>query len=487
MKMKTKTKKSLAALSAIVMASSGFGYNCLSSAAYSSQGDEVVSYAENQVGVIGHRPNAVTDFYNAVGEWCAMFIYFCASNVGLESKFPYSSYCDDYNDENLHIEGGVTYFKNRNSFYYSKYMGGTYTPERGDVIYFDWGNAYGYRDGKADHVGYVSYFDGSYVYTTEGNVNDEVKNRCYSIDSPDILGYGKPAYDDETAPGAQPPVVQQPTGQQPTEQQPSVEPPASDNSVNETPTENAGYGSTTYTVTSDIGAWARYSDSFGDNKIGIVSTGTVLVSDKQSGSWIHFQGIPIEGSYTCYDGWINITTLTAGNISCGDVTQTPEPEYPEISQPQVSSGILEYGYISSNVGAWFRSSAYFGEDNKMGALDSGANIDIYSVNGEWLYVGAYLYGTYTYGYVHNSTVQRGSSTEYNANGYEIENASGTMYTIMSEIGANFRQDPDYNSNIICVLGQYQQAEVMSISGEWAFARIFAYGGYIYGYINTCNF
>ncbi len=472
--MKTKAKKSLAALSAIVMASSGFGYNCLSSAAYSSQGDEVVSYAENQVGVIGHRPNAVTDFYNVVGEWCAMFIYFCAANVGLESKFPYSPYCDDYIDEEYNFEGGVTYFKNRNSFYYSKYAGGAYTPERGDVIYFDWGNIYGYRDGKADHVGYVRYVsdDGLYVFTCEGNADDEVKNRCYSIDSPDILGYGRPAYDDETIPGAQPPPVQQP----------SVEPSVPDNSGNVPPTESTGYDSTTYTVTSDVGAWARYSDSFGDNKIGIVSTGTVLVSDKQSGSWVHFPEIPIEGSYTCYDGWINITTLTAGNISCGDAAQTPEPEYPEIS-----GGILEYGYISSNVGAWFRSSAYFGEDNKMGALDSGTNIDIYSVYGEWLYVGAYLYGTYTYGYVHDSTVERGSSTEYNENGYEIENASGTMYTIMSEIGANFRQDPDYNSNIICVLGQYQQAEVMSISGDWAFSRIFANGSYIYGYINTCNF
>lgn len=479
--MKTKAKKSLAALSAIVMASSGFGINCLSSAAYTAQGDSVVSFAESTVGVIGNRPNAVTDYFGAVGEWCAMFIYFCAANVGLESKFPVSTYCDDYVDEVYNFEGGVTYFKKRNSFYYSRYKGGTYTPERGDVIYFDWGNVYGYRDGVADHVGYVRSIsdDGMYVFTCEGNANDQVQNRCYSIDSPDILGYGRPAYDDSgTVSSVQPPAVQQPSEQQP----------GYDNTNNMDSTGNAGFGTMTYTVTSDIGAWARYSASFGDNKIGIVSTGTVLISDKQSGSWIHFPEIPVEGSSAIYDGWINITTLTSGSISYDDATQTPEPAYPEVSQPSVSGGIMEYGYISSNVGAWFRSSAYFGEDNKMGALDSGANIDIYSVNGEWLYVGAYLYGTYTYGYVHDSTVERGSGTECSANGYEIENASGTMYTIMSAIGANFRQDPDYDdSKLICVLGQYQQVEVMSIYGEWAFARVYINGYLTYGYINTCNF
>lgn len=471
------------------MASMSLGIDCLSSAAYTAQGDAVVSFAESTVGVIGNRPNAVTDFYGVVCDWCSMFVYYCAANVGLGSKIPYSSFCDDAADENGSYEGGVTFFKNRNSFYYSQYNGGTYVPERGDVIYFDWPNAYGYRDGVANHTGYVRSVSDGYVYTCEGNANDMVQNRCYSLSSPDILGYGRPDYDDST-------VVQTPTYQPPSTpapEQPATEPThpgVTGNDVSPAETVSPGYGALTYTVTSDIGAWIRYNAGFGDNKIGIVSTGTVLVSDGQSGSWLHFNSVPIEGSSVCYDGWINITTLTAGNISYGDISQTTQPTAPVTSQPAVSSGILEYGYISSNVGAWLRSSTYFGEDNKLGVLDSGANIDIYGYNGEWLYVGAYSYGTYTYGYVHDSTVQRGSNTAYeNVNGWEIENSYGSYYTIMSGIGANFRQDPNEYSDIICVLPQYSNVEVMNIYGEWAFARAYidGYDYPVYGYINTCNF
>lgn len=468
--MKSKLKKSLAALSAIVMASSGFGCNCLTCAAYTSQGDEVVSYAESTVGVIGNRPNQVTDFFNAVGEWCAMFIYYCAYQIGAGSKVPVSSYCDDYIDEQWNFEGGVTFFRNRNSFYDSLYRGGTYTPVRGDIIYFDWGDCYGCRDGKADHVGYVRYTssDGVYVYTCEGNAEDMVQNRCYRLDSPDILGYGKPDYDD--------------TGTSSDVQQPTVQQPVYDDNG------GTGSGGIIYTVTSDVGAWARYNDSFGNNKIGIVSTGTILVSDKQAGVWIHFPEIPIEGSSVRYEGWINITTLTSGSISFGGVSAIPEPASPEISQPEISEGISEHGYISSNIGAWFRSTPGFEDDNKMGALYSGANVDIYGINGEWLYVGAYLYDSYIYGYVHEITVERGTYTGYDENDYNYDNSYGTIYTVMSPIGANFRQEPVCDdSNLIAVLGQYQQVEVLSIYGEWAYAIAYIDGYPIYGYISTYNF
>ncbi|MBE6691949.1 MAG: CHAP domain-containing protein [Ruminococcaceae bacterium] len=76
---------------------------------------------------------------------------------------------------------------------YSKYYGGSYTPQPGDLIFFR----------SAAHIGMVVYADSSYVYTIEGNTSDAqgvepagggVFFKSYSLSSSSIDGYGALPY-----------------------------------------------------------------------------------------------------------------------------------------------------------------------------------------------------------------------------------------------------------------------------------------------------
>ena len=61
-------------------------------------------------------------------------------------------------------------------------------------IFFDW--AKDGIDGSSDHVGIVEYYDieKNIVHTVEGNSNDECKQREYSKDDNQIMGYGRPLF-----------------------------------------------------------------------------------------------------------------------------------------------------------------------------------------------------------------------------------------------------------------------------------------------------
>ncbi len=72
---------------------------------------------------------------------------------------------------------------------YSKYAGGTYAPQPGDLIFFR----------SAAHIGMVVYSDSNYVYTIEGNTSDAsgvepagggVFFKSYALNSSAIDGYG---------------------------------------------------------------------------------------------------------------------------------------------------------------------------------------------------------------------------------------------------------------------------------------------------------
>ena len=67
-------------------------------------------------------------------------------------------------------------------------------PIVGDIIFFDWNE--GGQDGVSDHVGIVEYYDieTNIVHTIEGNSSDECKQREYSKDDNQIMGYGRPKY-----------------------------------------------------------------------------------------------------------------------------------------------------------------------------------------------------------------------------------------------------------------------------------------------------
>ncbi|MGM9998427.1 MAG: CHAP domain-containing protein [Candidatus Bruticola sp.] len=61
---------------------------------------------------------------------------------------------------------------------------GSYTPQPGDAILFDWQG-----DGTSDHIGIVEKVANGKVYTIEGNSSDSVARRSYSLNSSKVMGY----------------------------------------------------------------------------------------------------------------------------------------------------------------------------------------------------------------------------------------------------------------------------------------------------------
>ncbi len=112
--------------------------------------------------------------------WCAIFVTAIARLVGAPtSLIPTFASC------NL----GVKWFKDKGRYEKAKYYGGTYTPKRGDVIF------YSSKHTQADstHVGYVVSISGSTIKAIEGNKSDAVGYRNISVSDKYIIGYGRVA------------------------------------------------------------------------------------------------------------------------------------------------------------------------------------------------------------------------------------------------------------------------------------------------------
>ncbi len=119
-------------------------------------------------------------------DWDAMFTSFCVRAAQLpEYAFPVNGDCALWID----------------AFCSGQYMAqftwpDGYLPKAGDMIFFDYADENGNRDGKADHVGIVGSVteeDGGnlHIVTFEGNVADAVVNVEYDTNhTEDIFGYG---------------------------------------------------------------------------------------------------------------------------------------------------------------------------------------------------------------------------------------------------------------------------------------------------------
>ena len=104
-------------------------------------------------------------------EWCAIFVSWCANESGdLNVSIPKFS----------RVEDGIQWFKDN-----KKWADKNYKPKSGDLIFFDWNN-----DNDPDHVGIVESSDNQYVYTIEGNSNDECREKKYSLINEVVRGYG---------------------------------------------------------------------------------------------------------------------------------------------------------------------------------------------------------------------------------------------------------------------------------------------------------
>lgn len=147
----------------------------MSVASESGETEELVMVAKSQVGNVGGKPYWSWYGYKEHVEWCACFVSWCGNQCGyLETeRLPKFAGC----------EQGALWFQERGCF-----LPGGVEPKPGMLVFFDWekdGN-----DGQPDHVGIVTEVKENTFCTVEGNVDDECRQKVYSVDNPAILGFG---------------------------------------------------------------------------------------------------------------------------------------------------------------------------------------------------------------------------------------------------------------------------------------------------------
>ena len=138
----------------------------------------IVEVAASQIGNVGGEPYWRWYGYTERVEWCACFVSWCANQCGYIDAgiIPKFSSC----------EWGVSWFKE-----HGQWVDRSITPTPGMLIFFDWADEEsGSQDGRADHVGIVAKVENGRVYTIEGNSGDSCRERSYTLEILQILGYG---------------------------------------------------------------------------------------------------------------------------------------------------------------------------------------------------------------------------------------------------------------------------------------------------------
>lgn len=131
----------------------------------------IIEIARKEIGDKGGEKYWRWYGFNQRENWCAIFVSWCANESGIiNNTIPKFSLCTD----------GVKWYKDHN-----KWENKSYIPQTGDIIFFDWNG-----DGHVQHVGIVEKEENGKVYTIEGNSNDEVRNKSYSLNNKSIYGYG---------------------------------------------------------------------------------------------------------------------------------------------------------------------------------------------------------------------------------------------------------------------------------------------------------
>ena len=139
------------------------------------QGD-LVAVALSQVGNVGGEAYWRWYGFDSRVDWCAIFVSWCANECGYLENGVIPSFAVCY--------AGEEWFKAR-----SQWQDNTYTPNPGDIIFFDWASD-GSQDGIPNHVGIVEKVENGIVYTIEGNSGDSCRQKSYSVGYYEIYGYG---------------------------------------------------------------------------------------------------------------------------------------------------------------------------------------------------------------------------------------------------------------------------------------------------------
>lgn len=115
---------------------------------------------------------------DANAPWCDAFVDFVilktCEHFGKGAETARMVLCGDFDD---YTYNSVNLYKKAGRW--------ANTPSRGDQIFF----------GGSGHTGIVTSVSGGTVHTIEGNKNDEVRHGSYSVNSPSIIGYGRPRYE----------------------------------------------------------------------------------------------------------------------------------------------------------------------------------------------------------------------------------------------------------------------------------------------------
>mgnify|MGYP000919710527 CR=1 FL=1 len=188
--MKTISKSKLLSLLVILAIMTGSMSVTMLQVSANAQANKLVSVAESQIGykTLSNGTTKYGTWYGIPkGAWCAMFVSWCANQAGISTSIvPKHADCDV----------GKNWFKSRGLWKNSKSQGGTYTPKKGDIIYF----SSKYTMSDSTHVGIVTSVSGGRVYTIEGNTSKMCNKRNYSLGDRYIIGYGVPKYTTSTPP-----------------------------------------------------------------------------------------------------------------------------------------------------------------------------------------------------------------------------------------------------------------------------------------------
>lgn len=156
--------------------------------------DKIISTAKSQIGTC--EPDGDDKYIKIYNEltgakfgmdvaWCAIFVtwvmYMCGVAKDVVTRF-------------ASCTAGMKWFISKGRWQNAKAYGGTYTPVPGIPVFFS--KAHKLTD--PSHVGIVTKVCPPYIYTVEGNTSDAVHERTYRIDDPYIIGYGVPAYVNDT-------------------------------------------------------------------------------------------------------------------------------------------------------------------------------------------------------------------------------------------------------------------------------------------------
>ncbi len=151
---------------------------------------DIVGVARTQ---IGYKENGVGTKYgywylpSFVNQpWCAMFISWCANQAKIPTtQVPRFASCTL----------GMQWFQSQKRWYNSKYFGGSYTPKKGDIVFYCDAGVQSY----SSHVGIVLGVNGNYLHVIEGNstnssVCEYTDNSARTLSNSYVIGYGHPKY-----------------------------------------------------------------------------------------------------------------------------------------------------------------------------------------------------------------------------------------------------------------------------------------------------